>query len=135
VPAGLAASAASQKLSDRTILVVEDDRDARELIAGVLAVAGARVVAASNTRDAMTRAKEVRPDILLADLGLPGEDGFVLLTKFRALYADVPAIALTAYARTTDRDRVLAAGFLRHVIKPVDPKQLVDLVSSVLAGR
>ena len=135
VPAGLAASAASQKLSGRTILVVEDDRDARELIAGVLAVAGARVTAASNTRDAITLAKEERPDILLADLGLPGEDGFVLLTEFRALYADVPAIALTAYARTTDRDRVLAAGFLRHVIKPVDPKQLVDLVSSILAGR
>ena len=66
--------------------------------------------------------------MLLADLGLPGEDGYVLLARFRAIYPDVPAIALTACARATDRRRALAAGFAHHVIKPVDPNQLVELI-------
>lgn len=66
--------------------------------------------------------------MLLADLGLPGEDEYVLLARFRAIYPDVPAIALTAYARATDRRRALAAGFAHHVIKPVDPNQLVELI-------
>jgi len=68
-------------------------------------------------------------------LGLPGEDGFALLTQFRTMHPTVPAIALTAYARAADRERVLAAGFLEHVVKPVDPKQLVDLVSTILLRR
>jgi PAS domain S-box-containing protein len=126
---------ASRALSGRTILVVEDHDDARELIAGVLERAGAQVIAASTTRDALARAHDVRPDVLVADLGLPGEDGFALLTEFRVMYPTVPAIALTAYARVTDRDRVVAAGFLQHVIKPVDPNELVDLVSSIVARR
>ena len=119
-------------LHGRTILVVEDHDDARELIVGVLERAGGRVIAAATTREAVERVRSVRPDVLLADLGLPGEDGYALLTRFRTLYPDVPAIALTAYARATDRERALAAGFQQHVIKPVDPKQLVDLVASVV---
>jgi CheY-like chemotaxis protein len=111
--------------------VVEDHDDARELIAGVLERAGGRVMAASTTREAVERARTVRPDVLLADVGLPGEDGYALLTRIRAMYPDVPAIALTAYARATDRDRAFAAAFQHHVIKPADPKQLVDLVASV----
>jgi PAS domain S-box-containing protein len=118
-----------------TILVVEDHDDARELIAGVLEQAGGQVIAASTTREALVRARDVQPDLLVADLGLPGEDGFALLEQFRAMYPDVPAIALTAYARVTDRERVLAAGFLHHVVKPVDPGALVDLVSSIIARR
>ena len=134
-PAVLPDAAASSALSGRTILVVEDHDDARELIAGVLELAGGRVIAASRTRDALARVRDVRPDLLLADLGLPGEDGFALLTEFRAMHPTVPAIALTAYARTTDRDRALAAGFLTHVIKPVDPTELVDLVSAIVRRR
>jgi PAS domain S-box-containing protein len=122
----------SAALRGRTILVVEDHDDARELITAVLERAGARVVAASTTREAVDKAGAARPDLLMADLGLPGEDGYALLTQVRAMYPDLPAIALTAYARATDRDRVLAAGFHQHVIKPVDPKQLVDLVASIV---
>ena len=114
-----------------TILVVEDHDDARELIADMLERSGGRVIAAASTREAVERVREVRPDLLLADLGLPGEDGYALLTRFRAIYPDVPAIALTAYARDTDRDRALAAGFAHHVIKPVDPVRLIDLVVTV----
>lgn len=123
---------ASPALRGCTILVVEDHDDARELITAVLARAGAQVVAASTTREAVDRARAAPPDLLMADLGLPGEDGYALLTRVRTMYPDLPAIALTAYARATDRNRALAAGFQQHVIKPVDPKQLVDLVASIV---
>jgi PAS domain S-box-containing protein len=121
-------------LRGRTILVVEDHDDARELIADVLERSGGRVIAAASTREAVERVRDVRPDLLLADLGLPGEDGYALLARFRAMYPDVPAIALTAYARETDRNRALAAGFAQHVIKPVDPERLIDLVG-MLVGK
>jgi PAS domain S-box-containing protein len=135
---GVSASAPSPETSDtpvlrgRTILVVEDHDDARELIADMFARSGGRVIAAASTREAVERVRDVRPDLLLADLGLPGEDGYALLARFRAIYPDVPAIALTAYARETDRDRALAAGFAQHVIKPVDPERLIDLVVTVI---
>ena len=119
-------------LDGRTVLVVEDHDDARELISAVLDEAGARVVSAASTKEAMDRVRDLKPDVLVADLGLPGEDGYALLRRFLALYPDVPAIALTAYARSTDRDRALAHGFRRHVVKPVDPKELVETVASVL---
>ena len=125
-------AAGRQVLRGRTILVVEDHDDARELISAVLQNAGARVIASSSTAEAMGQVTATRPDVLVADLGLPGEDGYVLLTRFRARYPDVPAIALTAYARSTDRDRVLAHGFQHHVVKPMDPNELVETVASVL---
>ena len=69
----------------------------------------------------LAHARREWPDVLLADLGLPGEDGYVLLTRFRAIYPDVPAIALTVYARATDRRRALAAGILHHFISRRTP--------------
>jgi CheY-like chemotaxis protein len=122
----------SSSLRGRVVLVVEDHEDAREIIAGVLAAAGARVLTASRTTEAIERATHVKPDVLVADLGLPGEDGYALLNRLRALYADLPAVALTAYARATDRDRALAAGFQQHVIKPVDPHELVRILVSMM---
>ena len=118
-------------LAGRVILVVEDHDDAREMIAGVLEAAGARVLAASTTMEAVERVAHVKPDALVADLGLPGEDGYELLNRLRARYPDLPAIALTAYARSSDRDRALAAGFQHHVIKPMDPHALVRIVVSM----
>jgi CheY-like chemotaxis protein len=115
------------------VLIVEDHDDARELIAAVLEAAGARVLSASSTAEALKEARDVRPDLLLADIGLPGEDGYMLLKKLRAIHgADLPAIALTAYARASDRERALAAGFQQHVLKPVDPAQLVMTIVSLL---
>jgi PAS domain S-box-containing protein len=124
-------AAAAQRLNGRTILVVEDHQDAREFIAAVLAGAGARVLAASTADEAIAQASGVRPDVMVADLGLPGEDGYRLLTRFQALYPDVPAIALTAYARSSDRDRALAHGFRRHLVKPIDPDALIDHIVSL----
>jgi PAS domain S-box-containing protein len=119
-------------LRGRTILVVEDHDDARELIVGVLEGAGARVLSASTAQEAIDRASAVRPDVLVADLGLPGVDGYELLARMRGMFPAIPALALTAYARTTDRERTLAAGFQRHVIKPVDPMDLLQLIAGLL---
>jgi PAS domain S-box-containing protein len=122
----------SATLQGRTILIVEDHEDARDLIKGVLEGSGASVLSASTTREAIDLATGAKPDAVVADLGLPGEDGFVLLTRIRTIHPDVPVLALTAYARTTDRDRALAAGFAEHVVKPVDPKQLVQLIDAFI---
>ena len=123
------------RLAGLTILIVEDHDDARELIANVLETAGARVMAASTVPDAMERAAERRPDLLVADIGLPGEDGYALLRRMRALYPGLPAIALSAYARSVDRDRALAAGFGDYVVKPVEPARLVEIVAAACGSR
>jgi PAS domain S-box-containing protein len=122
----------STALSGRTVLIVEDHDDARELIEGVLENAGARVLSAATTREAIARTIDVRPDVLVADLGLPGEDGYALLARIRTAYPDLPALALTAYARESDRERTLAAGFQHHVVKPVDPQDLVQLIGRLI---
>jgi PAS domain S-box-containing protein len=120
-------------LLGRTVLIVEDHDDARELVTGVLEAAGARVISASTAEEAMDHAVRTRPDLLVADIGLPGEDGYALLHRVRALHGrDVPAIALTAYARATDRERALEAGFQHHVVKPIDPRQFVAIVVATI---
>jgi len=119
-------------LRNRTVLVVEDHDDARELIVGVLEFAGARVLAAATATEGIARAMEVRPDVLVTDLGLPGEDGYLLLARLREMFPDLPALALTAFAGAADRERVLAAGFQQHVVKPVDPEELVHVIAAVL---
>ncbi len=127
-----AALPASSILRNRTVLIVEDHDDARELIVGVLESAGARVLSAANASDGMARATETRPDVLVTDLGLPGEDGYSLLVRIRRMFPEIPALALTAYARAADRERVLAAGFQHHIVKPVDPQQLLHLIAASL---
>ena len=121
------------------MLVVEDHDDARELVASVLGAAGAEVVTASSTGEALDCMARATPDLLLADLGLPGEDGYTLLRRIRAMNTPetlaLPAVALTAYARASDRERALAAGFLRYVTKPVDPAELINVIASVLETR
>jgi CheY-like chemotaxis protein len=140
-PAGAAASplprAVRRKpLLGRRVMVVEDHLDARELIVRVLEAAGATVAAAGSAAAGLERFMQSRPDVIVGDLGLPDEDGCVLLGRIRGLEsrdaAPVPAIALTAYARASDRARALAAGFTRYILKPVDPQELVDALVAVL---
>ena len=125
-------------LHGRKVLVVEDHDDARDLVACVLGAAGAEVTTAASTREALERIAVTTPDLLLADLGLPDEDGYTLLRRIRAMptldAAALPAVALTAYARASDRERALAAGFLDYLIKPVDPQELVKVIVSVIEG-
>jgi PAS domain S-box-containing protein len=123
-------------LAGRNVLVVEDHDDARELVASVINAAGAVVSSATSAAEALRLFSETAPDLLVADLGLPGEDGYMLLQRIRAIDTpharSLPAVALTAYARPADRDRALAAGFQRYVTKPVDPAELVAVLSSLL---
>ena len=138
--AELSASAIpSQSLRGNKVLVVEDHDDARELVAAVLRAVGAEVMTAASGAEALDRVMGTTPDVLLLDLGLPGEDGYTLLRRIRAMNAFegrvVPAVALTAYARASDRKRALAAGFLHYVVKPVDPEELVKVILGVVALR
>jgi PAS domain S-box-containing protein len=121
-----------------TVLVVDDQEDARELMRVVLGRCGATVVAAESTAAALEALDRCRPDVILSDVEMPGEDGYSLIRKVRARSPErggtVPAAALTAYARTEDRVHSLRAGFHRHVPKPVQPDELAEIVAS-LAGR
>ena len=113
------------------VLVVEDDTDSRELIATVLTQAGAVTFTASNGRDGIAMAPRVHPDVLVCDLAMPQMDGFQLIGALRGrLRPDRPllAIAVSAHTLPDDRDRALAAGFDRHVPKPVDLEELINAI-------
>jgi PAS domain S-box-containing protein len=130
--------ASSPRLDGLRILVVDDEADARNLIATVLQERGATVSLAGSAAEAETMVREQRPDVLLSDISMRDEDGYDLIRKVRALPADkggrTPAAALTAYGRLEDRMKALSAGFQLHVAKPVDPAELVAVVAS-LGGR
>ena len=120
------------------VLVVDDEADTRELIGEVLRECGSEVITSRSAAEALVALDQHKPDILISDLGMPDEDGYSLIEKIRALPADrgrdIPAAALTAYARAEDRMRVLRSGFQFHLPKPVDSAELVTVVAS-LAGR
>jgi PAS domain S-box-containing protein len=112
------------------VLLVEDSTDLRDLLEHALRIAGAEVAAVSSASEAIGLLEGFHPDILVSDIGLPGEDGFSLLSRIRALEAlgglkPIPAVALTGYAQTGDVERCRAAGFQRHLPKPLEPDELV----------
>jgi len=125
-------------LRDLRVLVVDDDGEGRELAALILTNAGAETRTASSADQAVKVLGGWLPDVLVSDLEMPGEDGYSLLRRVRhemALHGRrLPALALTAYGRSEDRVRVLAAGFNLHLAKPADPTELVLAVAS-LGGR
>jgi len=120
------------------VLVVDDEADTRELIREVLKECGSEVMLSRSAEEALEALERYHPDILISDLGMPDEDGYSLISKIRALPPErggqIPAAALTAYARAEDRMRVLRSGFQFHLPKPVDSAELVTVVAS-LAGR
>ncbi len=121
-------------LSGIKVLVVDDQPDARDLIQRVLEDCEARVFSTASAEEALPLLDAEKPNILISDIGMPGVDGFEFLRRVRATGSRVPAVALTAFASSTDRTRALRAGFLVHVAKPVDPAELVATVASVV-GR
>jgi len=121
------------RLVGLAVLVVEDDRPTRELLALVLGAQGASVVTVDSAEAALEALARVQPAVLLADIGLPGMDGYELLAAARRHPAgrDLPAVALTAYAGDEDRDRALAAGYAAHLAKPLDPDALVSALAAL----
>lgn len=122
-------------LSALKVLVVDDEADARELIKLALTECNAEVLTAGSAEEAVLLVEKERPHILVSDIGMPDVDGFELLRRVRALGSarggTLPAIALTAFARSEDRTRALQAGFLVHVSKPVEPSELVATVANI----
>jgi CheY-like chemotaxis protein len=120
------------------VLVVDDEADTRDMIRAVLEHCKIEVITAGSASEALEAVVQLRPDVLISDLGMPGEDGYSLIAKVRALPAErgglLPAAALTAYVRAEDRVKVLRSGFQLHVPKPFEPAELVTVVAN-LAGR
>jgi CheY-like chemotaxis protein len=120
-----------------SVVVVDDDPDARELVSYTLSAVGALVETAESAAEGLEVVRRVRPHVLVSDIAMPGEDGYSLIARMRSLGASegggIPSIALTAYTRTEDRTRALAAGFTTHVGKPVNPNDLVAAVANLAA--
>lgn len=120
------------------VLVVDDEVDARELIKAMLEPLGVKVKAAASAIEALVALQAFQPDVLVSDIGMPGENGYALIRQLRALEQEqlrrIPAVALTAYARAEDRTQALLAGFQLHVSKPVNQAELAAVVAN-LAGR
>lgn len=123
------------KLSDVRVLVVDDEADARELIAIILQHNGAQVTTTASVREALQALEIYQPDVIVSDIGMPDEDGYTLIRQVRALEAQrgkfFPAVALTAFARAEDCQQALMAGFQSHVTKPIQPAELVAVVASL----
>lgn len=121
------------------VLVVDDEADTRELVATVLRSHGASPTQAGSTSEAMARLAADRFDVILADIGMPGEDGIELIRRVRGLPPGeggrLPALALTAYGRSEDRQRVLDAGFQAHLVKPALPAEIVFAIAGLVARQ
>jgi CheY-like chemotaxis protein len=125
----------SLRLDGVRVLVVDDEIDVRYMTQTILEHEGAAVTAVESARDAVQLLQRERPDALLSDLSMPGEDGFWLISQVRALPVgrggETPAAAVTGHVTPDDRARVLRAGFQFHVPKPVDPDRLVGIVATL----
>ena len=125
-------------LSGLEILVVDDYADAGELLKRVLEACGAHVMTASSAAEGIDAIRTHKPNLVVSDIAMPGTDGYEFLRMVRALPlhegGEVPAVALTAFARTEDRTQALMAGYLAHLAKPVDPSELVATVAAI-SGR
>ncbi|MCT7982253.1 PAS domain-containing protein [Laspinema sp. A4] len=123
------------ELAGLKILVVDDEFDTREFLITALEQYGAEVFAAASTAEAIALIQKMQPQILLSDIGMPGEDGYSLIRQIRTLPPEqggkIPAAALTAYTRTEDRILALAAGFQMHIPKPIDPRHLIEVVGQL----
>jgi CheY-like chemotaxis protein len=123
-------------LAGVTVLAVDDEPDALSVVRRLLEDRQARVLTACSADEALTLIAAKHPDVLLSDIGMPNVDGYELIRRIRASEAGayLPALALTAYARTEDQVRALRAGYQAHVAKPLQPAELVEKVA-LLAGR
>lgn len=126
------------RLTGVRVLIVDDEPDARELLSRILVEYDAEVQAVASATEALPVLQRDRPDVLVSDIGMPQLDGYQFIRAVRLLPADrggqTPALALTAFARSEDRQRALLAGYQGHIAKPVEPAELITIIAS-LAGR
>jgi PAS domain S-box-containing protein len=126
----------SDAVRGKTVLIVDDEPDARAVLKQLMTDCMAKVLVAASAEEALEIIEATPPDILISDIGMPGSDGYDLIRKVRQREAGkrgrLPAIALTAYARTEDRMKVIRAGFQTHVPKPVEPAELLTVIGGLL---
>jgi PAS domain S-box-containing protein len=124
-------------LTGLRILIVDDDDNTREFLVFLLELHGANVIATATAGEALATLAQFKPDVLLSDIGMPDMDGYMLMRQVRALPPEqggtIPAITLTAYAGEIDHRQAMAAGFQRHIAKPVEPEALVEAIANLLS--
>jgi CheY-like chemotaxis protein/anti-sigma regulatory factor (Ser/Thr protein kinase) len=127
------------RLEGMQVLIVDDDGDTRDLLSLALTSAGAEVRACGSASEAMAAIRELKPDCIVSDIGMPGEDGYMLMKKVRELQgkeeSDIPAVALTGYAGAEARSRVGAAGFKAYLAKPVALGELISIIIQLVESR
>jgi signal transduction histidine kinase len=135
---GLPASFA-KALEGLRILVVDDEVDSRDLVSAILTRCGSEVNCCESAAEALKAIRDWKPDLLVSDIGMPNEDGYALIRKMRKMKSkrarQTPAVALTAYVTNEDRERALAAGFQRHLAKPIEPSALVMLIADAIGRK
>jgi PAS domain S-box-containing protein len=126
-------------LAGMRVMAIDDEPDALELLRAALEAAGAEVITMSSAAEALDRMADVQPDALVVDLGMPQMDGFAFITRLRAVddptIRDIPAAALTAFARSDDRTKALQSGFEMHLAKPIEPGELVASIATLFRRR
>jgi CheY-like chemotaxis protein len=122
------------QLAGMRVLVVDDEPDARDLVAAVLACAGADVETAESAAEGYVKVERFQPTIIISDIGMPVEDGYSFMRRVRTI-SSVPALALTAFATDADRARAMDAGYTLHVAKPIDPEVLVTTIERLARER
>ncbi|MFN6485235.1 MULTISPECIES: ATP-binding protein [unclassified Nostoc] len=129
----------SLPLTGIRVLVVDDDTDSRDFVAFVLEQDGAFVIAVSSAYEALETITEVKPDVLVSDIGMPDIDGYMLIHQVRTLTPEqggqIPAIALTAFARNDDQKEALKAGFQMHLSKPLNPEKLIAAIVQLMEPK
>ena len=127
----------NDKLRGIHVLVVEDDEDTRELLRVLLETQAATVSVTASVQEAMAAYDQSRPNVIVADIGMPDYNGYTLIGKVRAKDREhgniIPAIALTAFTTAIDRDTVLSAGFQVHMPKPFEPMHLITVILDLVA--
>ncbi|MBE9020334.1 response regulator, partial [Chroococcidiopsidales cyanobacterium LEGE 13417] len=122
-------------LNNLRVLVVDDEPDSCEVIAVILQTSGAKTYTAGSVQAALQALEAFQPDLLVSDIGMPGEDGYALIRQLRTkttAHRQIPAIAMTGFARLEDRTQAIAAGFQRHLPKPIDPDTLIAVVTDLI---
>ncbi len=135
--AGSCTALAPLPLTSFQVLVVDDDTDTLDFLTIVLEQHGAKVTSVASVKEALEALKQLQPDVLISDIGMPQEDGYGLISKVRAFEAErglnIPAIAMTAYTSAEEHLRAISAGFAAHLAKPVQPAELISVVANLIS--